>query len=139
MTRRTSACLRDPGWSGILLRGFAARDWSAELDLASLTPLPASYVSRDLRRRHGSVSGPLPRLEEVRTMLAETVQEWTAEWLEQGREQNREQGLSRGSVLRRSCSLASRMVGPSPQAHGSFPRNDVAKRREGCIPDNRGQ
>jgi len=38
-----------------LLRGFAARDWSAELDLASLTPLPASYVSHDLRQRHGDL------------------------------------------------------------------------------------
>ena len=38
------------------------------------------------RRFRGSVSGPLPRIEEVRTMLAETVQEWTAEWVEQGRE-----------------------------------------------------
>ena len=36
------------------------------------------------RRFRGSVSGPLPRIEEVRTMLAETVQEWTAEWVEQG-------------------------------------------------------
>ena len=44
------------------------------------------------RRFRGSVSGPLPRLEEVRTMLAETVQEWTAAWVEQGREQGREQG-----------------------------------------------
>ena len=32
-----------------LLSGFAARDWSAELNLGSLTPLPASYVSHDLR------------------------------------------------------------------------------------------
>ena len=38
-----------------LLRGFAARGWSAELDLASLTPLPASYVSHDLRQRHGDL------------------------------------------------------------------------------------
>jgi predicted transposase/invertase (TIGR01784 family) len=46
-----------------------------------------------LPRRFGrSVTGPLPRLEEVRAMLAETVQEWTAEWVEQGREQGREQG-----------------------------------------------
>ena len=44
------------------------------------------------RRFGGSVTGPLPRLEEVRAMLAETVQEWTAEWVEQGREQGREQG-----------------------------------------------
>ena len=46
-----------------------------------------------LPRRFGrSVTGPLPRLEEVRAMLAETVQEWTAEWVEQGREQGRQQG-----------------------------------------------
>lgn len=38
-----------------LLRGFAARDWSAEFDLDSLTPLPASYVSHDLRQRHGDL------------------------------------------------------------------------------------
>ena len=48
------------------------------------------------RRFRGSVSGPLPRLEEVRTMLAETVQEWTAEWVEQGREEGREQGREEG-------------------------------------------
>ena len=38
-----------------LLRGFAARDWSGDLDFASLTPLPASYVSHDLRQRHGDL------------------------------------------------------------------------------------
>ena len=38
-----------------LLRGFAARDWSGALDFASLTPLPASYVSRDLQQRHGDL------------------------------------------------------------------------------------
>ena len=38
-----------------LLRGFAARDWSGALDLASLTPLPASYVSDGLRQRHGDL------------------------------------------------------------------------------------
>ena len=38
-----------------LLHGFAARDWSAELDLASLAPLPASCVSHDLRQRHGDL------------------------------------------------------------------------------------
>ena len=36
-----------------LLQGFAARDWSGALDFASLTPLPASYVSDDLQQRHG--------------------------------------------------------------------------------------
>ena len=38
-----------------LLSGFAARDWSAEFDPGSLTPLPASYVSHDLRQRHGDL------------------------------------------------------------------------------------
>ena len=38
-----------------LRRGFAARDWSRALDSASLTPLPASYVSRDLQQRHGDL------------------------------------------------------------------------------------
>ncbi len=48
------------------------------------------------RRFRSSVSGPLPRLEEVRAMLAETVQEWTAEWVEQGREEGRGQGIEQG-------------------------------------------
>ena len=38
-----------------LLRGFAARDWSASLDFETLTPLPPSYVSSDLRQRHGDL------------------------------------------------------------------------------------
>ena len=38
-----------------LLRGFAAREWSGDLDFASLTPLPASFVSGDLRQRHGDL------------------------------------------------------------------------------------
>ena len=44
-----------PGMVQDLLRGFAARDWSGTLDFDSLTPLPASYVSRDLRQRHGDL------------------------------------------------------------------------------------
>ena len=38
-----------------LLSGFAARDWSGTLDFASLTPLPANYVSRDLQQRYGDL------------------------------------------------------------------------------------
>ena len=38
----------------------------------------------------------LPRLEEVRTMLEETVREWTAEWVAEGREQGLEQGREQG-------------------------------------------
>ena len=58
------------------------------------------------RRFRGSVIGPLPRLEEVRAMLAETVQEWTAEWVEQGREQGVQQGIQGQRVL--LCRLAAR-------------------------------
>ena len=63
-------------------------------DDEELTAAFAEWVTQVLlpRRFRGSVSGPLPRLEEVRAMLAETVQEWTAEWVEQGREEGREQG-----------------------------------------------
>ena len=63
-------------------------------DDAELTAAFTEWVTQVLlpRRFRGSVSGPLLRLEEVRAMLAETVQEWTAEWVEQGREEGREQG-----------------------------------------------
>ena len=44
-----------------------------------------------LPRRFRSVPPEsLPRLEEVRTMLEETVREWTAEWVAEGREQGLE-------------------------------------------------
>ena len=48
------------------------------------------------RRMRGTASAPLPRLEEVRTMLAETVQEWTEQWVEQGIEQGLERGIEQG-------------------------------------------
>ena len=38
-----------------LLHGFAARGWSGALDFASLTPVPASFVSDDLQQRHGDL------------------------------------------------------------------------------------
>ena len=44
-----------PGMVRDLLEGFAARGWSGGLDFATLTPLPADYVSEDLRQRHGDL------------------------------------------------------------------------------------
>ena len=41
------------------------------------------------RRFRGLPPESLPRLEEVRTMLEETVREWTAAWVAEGREQGR--------------------------------------------------
>lgn len=38
-----------------LLKGFAARGWSDSLDLDTLTALPASYVTHDLRQRHSDL------------------------------------------------------------------------------------
>ena len=67
-----------------------------------LTQAFRSWVAQVLlpRRFRGGESGWLPRLEEVRTMLAEQVREWTEEWVEEGREQGiaqgREQGIEQG-------------------------------------------
>ena len=36
-----------------LLQGFAAREWSDDLDFKTLEKLPTDYVSDDLRQRHG--------------------------------------------------------------------------------------
>ena len=67
-----------------------------------LTQAFRSWVAQVLLPRgfRGGESGSLPRLEEVRTMLAEQVREWTEEWVEEGREQGiaqgREQGIAQG-------------------------------------------
>ena len=84
--------LRAPALLGVLI------DLLRKQDDEELTAAFTEWVAQVLlpRRFRGSVSGPLPRLEEVRTMLAETVQEWTAEWVEQGRKQGREQGIQQG-------------------------------------------
>ena len=57
---------------------------------------------------------PLAQLEEVRSMLAETVREWTKDWVAQGREEGlqkgREEGREEGRAEERSllCRLAAR-------------------------------
>jgi hypothetical protein len=69
-----------------------------------LTQAFRSWVAQVLlpRRFRGGESESLPRLEEVRTMLAEQVREWTEEWVEQGREQGREQGIAQGRAQGRA-------------------------------------
>lgn len=62
------------------------------------------------RRFSGLVTGPLPRLEEVRAMLAETVQEWTAEWVEQGREQGQRELLCRQAARKFDAAAAERLA-----------------------------
>ena len=58
----------------------------------------AAWVSQVLlpRRSRGTVPESLPQLEEVQTMLEETVREWTADWVAEGREQGLEQGREQG-------------------------------------------
>ena len=66
------------------------------------------------RRFRGGASGSLPGLEEVRTMLAEQVREWTEGWVSEGREQGvaegREQGVAEGRAEERAllCRQAAR-------------------------------
>ena len=54
--------------------------------LEELTDAFTAWAAQVLlpRRMRGTASAPLPTLEEVRTMLAETVQEWTEQWVAQG-------------------------------------------------------
>ena len=62
------------------------------------------------RRFRGTAPESLPRLEEVQTMLEETVREWTADWVAEGREQGLEQGLEQGRAEERAllCRQAAR-------------------------------
>ncbi len=66
-----------------------------------LTQAFRSWVAQVLlpRRFRDGESGWLPRLEEVRTMLAEQVREWTEEWVEEGREQGIAQGRAEERAL----------------------------------------
>ena len=67
-------------------------------DDEELTDAFTAWVAQELLPRplRGTASAPLPSLEEVRTMLAETVQEWTEQWVEKGIEQGRAQGIEQG-------------------------------------------
>ena len=85
------------------LLGLLREQGDAELVRAFL-----AWVGQVLRSRRfrGMDLESLPRLEKMRTMLEETVREWTAEWMEQGREQGLEQGRSEERAL--LCRLAAR-------------------------------
>ena len=57
------------------------------------------------RERVDTTTDPLTRLKEVRTMLAERVQEWTREWQEHGRAEGRAEGYAaeRSLLLRQTA------------------------------------
>ena len=61
------------------------------------------------RRFRGTLPESLPRLEEMQTMLEETVREWTADWVAEGREQGLEQGRAEERAL--LCRQAARKFG----------------------------
>jgi hypothetical protein len=73
-------------------------DWLQAPEQASLRRAMTVWLVRVLLpRRAPAVAFPeLTDLREVKTMLAERVQEWTREWLEQGRQEGREQGRQEG-------------------------------------------
>ena len=98
--------VRAPELLGVLI------DLLRKQDDAELTAAFTEWVGQVLlpRRFRGSVSGPLPRLEEVRTMLAETVQEWTAEWVEQGREQGQRVLLCRQAARKFDAAAGERLA-----------------------------
>ena len=78
---------------------------------------------------------PLAQLEELRSMLAENVQEWTREWVAQGREEGREEERN---LL---CRLAARKfdADAAGQPRGARPRGPQARpashyrRSQACI------
>ncbi len=80
------------------------------------------------RRFRGGESESLPRLEEVRTMLAEQVREWTEEWVEEGREQGREQGIAQGRAEERAllCRQAERKFDAATARRLAAALEDVA-------------
>lgn len=69
-------------------------DLLAQHDDQALTEAFSAWVEVLLRpgTPSSTTPDPLTRLKEVRTMLAERVQEWTREWVQQGRAEGREQG-----------------------------------------------
>ncbi|MYH31986.1 MAG: hypothetical protein F4018_03955 [Acidobacteria bacterium] len=72
----------------------------------ALTEAFSAWVEVLLRpgAHSGTTPDPLTRLKEVRTMLAERVQEWTREWVQQGRAEGREQGrAAERSLLHRQA------------------------------------
>ena len=101
---------RLPALLDTLIELLRAQD-DEELTDAFTTWAEQVLLPRPLR---GTASAPLPRLEEVRTMLAETVREWTEQWVEQGIEQGR---AEERALL---CRLAARASSTPPQG-GSWP------------------
>ena len=94
-------------------------DWFRGSGQPELKRAFEEWISRVLMPRRSGTEGPAPvlQLEEVRTMLAERVKEWTRPWFEAGIERGIEQGIERGIEQGRTeerrllCRLAARKFG----------------------------
>ena len=69
-----------------------------ELGDTTLTHVFQEWLTQVLipRRKWGAEVESMAVLEEVQSMLAETVQEWTADWVAEGREQGLKEGIEQG-------------------------------------------
>ena len=76
-------------------------DWLREPEAQGLKRSFGEWIRQVLvPRRFGSTElPPMPRLEEVQTMLAERVKEWTEEWLQEGIERGLEKGRAEERAL----------------------------------------
>ena len=89
-------------WTGLLLAG--------RIEYVELTGLQVAEVGA-ARMLRLWMRGGFPRsFLEVRTILAETVQEWTAEWVEQGREQGQRALLCRLAAQKFDAAAAQRLA-----------------------------
>ena len=94
-------------------------DWLPEPEARGLKRSFGEWIRQVLvpRRFGSSELPPMPRLEEVQTMLAERVKEWTEEWrregLERGLREGLKQGIERGRAEERTllCHMAARKFG----------------------------
>ena len=86
-------------------------DWFRGSGQSELKRAFEEWISRVLMPRRSGTEGPAPvlQLEEVRTMLAERVKEWTRPWFEAGIERGIEQGRTEERGL--LCRLAARKFG----------------------------
>ena len=91
-----------------------------EQDDEELTNAFAAWARQALvpRRRRAEVPESLPGLQEVRTMLAETVQEWAAPWVEKAAKK----GSRRAAPRSERCCAAKRRSSSMPPPGGVWPR-----------------
>ena len=104
----------------------ALADWLQEAEARGLKRSFGEWIRQVLvPRRFGSTElPPMPRLEEVQTMLAERVKEWTEEWFREGLEQGRAEErvlLCRMTARKFDAETAEATIGAAGRCHGPGP------------------